>query len=196
MPDQPFDRVTEGCSDPANLSFPSFAQDNAQASLVFRPRKHFNGSRGRYSTVEHDTSSPLLQGAIRDRPLERYLIDLFVSVPRMRQTMGQCAVVRHQHQTLARSIEPADRVDMRLAIDRDEIAHRRAALRHFIFQRRYDTAWLVQRDVDRLAAGCCMLVHQRSAVNQDPVNGQVCLIAQFGGHPVHADSSGDDDLFT
>ena len=126
------------------------------------------------------TSSSTLSGDLD-------VVDLFHAVPRMREAVGQLAVVGHQDQAFARHVEPADAVGSR-GVGRQHVDDPRPA--GGIPRRADDALRLVYREVDRLG------VWQDFAVDADFLFMRVDADAELGDHlAVDFDAAIEDQLF-
>ena len=117
--------------------------------------------RTRRTVVEHDATSPALERARDDAPVDLRLVHARQSVARMQQAMRERAVVRHQQRALDVPVEATYGIEPRVDVG-DELAHHRTPAR--IADRRDVPGGLVQQQI---VLG--FRARQRTAVDGDDV---------------------------
>ena len=103
-PNKFFYFVSQFVKHPANLTVNSLAQDNPHA-------RHPDGLHLFHSgalTVEHHAGQQLRRERWLPRAIERHFVFLFHFVTRMRQALGEIAVVRQDEKAFGLRVEPAD----------------------------------------------------------------------------------------
>ena len=134
-----------------------------------------------------DAAVKLREHFLLDLPGDLDVVNLFDAVPRMREAVGQLAVVGDEDQPFARHIEPADAKHAR-RIRRQQIGHARPAGR--IARRGNDAGRLVDGEVHQLR------LRQHFAIDANFLLQRIDARAQLGDDlPIDFDAAFANQLF-
>ena len=154
---QPHHRVPDRLAHPPHLAVAALVEHE----LHPRAAELTGAGRSRDAVLELDAVRERRHGGGRQVSLDVGDVGLLDAVARMRQPVGEVAVVREQQHAARVDVEPSHRHDA--GVVPDEVDDRRAALR--VARRRDDAERLVEQDVREL------LLADAVAVDLDDVPG-------------------------
>lgn len=135
-----FDLVSQFVKHAADLPVNSLAQDHPHACHPNRLHSVHSGAL----SIEHHPGQQLRRERWIPRTIERHFVFFFNLIARMRQALGEIAVIRQNEKSFGLRIEPAD-IEKARELRRQEIENRISGIR--IGARRNETGRFVEDDV-------------------------------------------------
>ena len=168
---------------------PSRMIDAHPGALALRALKADIHGLGLVTILEDHAALPGVELVIVGSPRQQDAVFLFMSKFRMRELVGQLAIVGHQHQAFALEVQAPNRVDM--LGDIYQVTDGFPLIAAFRLHRGEHHARLVEGNVGQRFHG-----GDRLAVHGDLIDRRVRLLPQLGDRSIDTHTSGGDEVFT